>query len=134
MFSHRNLDEEEGDIAVVPESTAAKQPLVPAEQEKKPSRIKSIAAKAKKSLSKSGRQDEKDRLEKEKKERARIAGYLGPEKERLALRALHGLQSVRPGHELVPEHVETRPLYNPMRPNVEQVLCVVSRGFLQEEL
>jgi hypothetical protein len=55
--------------------------------------------------------------DKEKRERERIKKCLGPMKERLAVRALKAFDDV---NLLIPEHVETRPLYNPLRPNVEQ--------------
>jgi hypothetical protein len=61
-------------------------------------------------LSKSYKEDK----EKEKRERERIARCLGPMKERLALRAL---KSFGDPNRLIPEHVETRPLYSPQRPN-----------------
>ena len=50
-------------------------------------------------------------------------GHLGEAKERLALHVLNSL----PGEmqiPLVPEHVETRPLYSPMQPGIEQVRTV----------
>ena len=59
----------------------------------------------------------KEKKDKEIRERKRIAKCLGPMKERLALR---GLKSFDDPNRLIPEHVETRPLYSPLRPNVEQ--------------
>ena len=42
------------------------------------------------------------------------AEELGDMRERLALKVLHNF-------DLVPEHLELRPLYNPLRPNLECV-------------
>ena len=47
--------------------------------------------------------------------------HLGPADERLALHVLNILPPMI-GNPLVPEHVETRPLYNPLQPGIEQVI------------
>ena len=49
-----------------------------------------------------------------------LHGHLGDAKERLALHVLNILPAdIR--IPLVPEHIETRPLYNPLQPGIEQV-------------
>ena len=46
--------------------------------------------------------------------------------EQLALGVLHHWQDIpRVGNFLVPEHVETRSLYNPDKPGIEQVYIIV---------
>lgn len=49
-----------------------------------------------------------------------ISPHLGPPDQRLALYVLNGLP-------LVPEHVETRPLYNTLQPGIEQVCVLLTR-------
>jgi len=46
--------------------------------------------------------------------------HLGDAKERLALHVLNALPADM-NMKLVPEHIETRPLYNPLQPGIEQV-------------
>ena len=43
-----------------------------------------------------------------------------PTQEHLALEALHRWEDIA-GYQLVPEHLETRKLYSPEKPGVEQV-------------
>ena len=46
--------------------------------------------------------------------------HLGPDEERLALHLLNRLPQAL-GFRQVPEHIERRPLYNPLQPGIEQV-------------
>ena len=46
-----------------------------------------------------------------------------PSEEHLALEVLKNWDDVPGGCALVPEHIETRILYNPDKPGVEQVPC-----------
>ena len=54
-------------------------------------------------------------------QKTKLHPHLGPAKERLALHVLNMLPSALMGESLVPEHVETRPLYNSLQPDIEQV-------------
>lgn len=58
-----------------------------------------------------------------KKEKAEIDNpHLGPPDERLCLYVLHEFN-------LVPEHIETRKLFNPIQPEMEQVFLFFSQSF-----
>jgi len=46
--------------------------------------------------------------------------HLGEAKQRLALHVLNSLPG-QVGVPLVPEHIETRPLFSPLQPGIEQV-------------
>ena len=48
------------------------------------------------------------------------SGDTQPTQEHLALEVLRHWEQVPGGCRLVPEHIETRALYNPLRPGVEQ--------------
>ena len=48
------------------------------------------------------------------------SGETQPTQEHLALELLKHWEDVPGGARLVPEHIETRPLYNALRPGVEQ--------------
>ena len=49
--------------------------------------------------------------------------------EQLALAVLHRWHEVpRIGCRLVPEHIETRPLYHPSKPGIEQVSALSSES------
>ena len=51
--------------------------------------------------------------------------YVAVYEEQLALGVLHHWSEIsRVGSHLVPEHVETRTLYNPEKPGIPQVKCV----------
>lgn len=52
--------------------------------------------------------------------------HFGPSDERLALYVLNSLP-------LVPEHVETRPLYNTLQPGIEQVTILMLEYFNSNE-
>ena len=56
---------------------------------------------------------------KEKEDEVKNNPHLGAKDERLCLYALHEFK-------LVPEHVETRKLYNPIQPDIEQVLFKIN--------
>ena len=49
------------------------------------------------------------------------SGHFRQSDEPVALKALRGFHTLKRGFSLVPEHVETRSLYNPEKPGVEQV-------------
>ena len=53
------------------------------------------------------------------------AGQFKQSDEPVALKALRNLNTLRRGFPLVPEHVETRSLFNPDKPGVEQVSPVL---------
>lgn len=56
-------------------------------------------------------------------------GQKRPTDEHVALCALHHWEDIpRVGCRLVPEHVETRPLLNPDKPGIEQVIPLRSFG------
>jgi len=57
--------------------------------------------------------------------------HLGEAKERLSLYVLNSL-SEEMQLPLVPEHIETRPLYSPLQPCIEQVCikCQMSKTFI----
>ena len=51
-----------------------------------------------------------------------IVGFLSVHEEQLSLGVLHHWHQIpRIGCQLVPEHIETRALYNPDKPGIEQV-------------
>lgn len=54
-----------------------------------------------------------------------FAGHFRQSDEPVALKALRGFHTLKRGFSLVPEHVETRSLYNPEKPGVEQVCKVI---------
>ena len=50
-----------------------------------------------------------------------FAGHFKQSDEPVALKALRAFHTLKRGFPLVPEHVETRSLFNPEKPGVEQV-------------
>lgn len=56
---------------------------------------------------------------------ARFVGHFKQSDEPVALKALRGFHTLKRGFNLVPEHVETRSLYNPEKPGVEQVSALL---------
>lgn len=62
-----------------------------------------------------------------------FAGHFKQSDEPVALKALRNFHTLKRGFPLVPEHVETRSLYNPEKPGVEQVGMLTERNNKQTE-